>query len=253
MNYTSRLIVSFAVILVVSVICACSENGASDSSNPSTGKAGSMTRFLLINDYLYTLAGQSQLKLFDIREPSNPNIWANVVVDFGGVETLFENRGYLFMGTTTGVNIYDNRDPANPVYVSRFSHMRSCDPVVVQGNYAFSTLRSGNRCANTLNQLDVINISDISNPVLEKSYAMVNPKGLGVDSDKLFVCDDQAGLKVYGANDPLNLTVLDVRSEIDCYDVISDRNALIVSDAWGILQLDYSTLPLSKISEIPLQ
>ena len=245
------------LICVLSLQISCGGGGGSDSAlgtgaNSTQGKAGSMARFLVLDDYLYTISGKSQLELFNIRQPSMPAPWATVNVTWG-IETLFADRGHLFIGALDGVYIYDNTDPANPVYMSRFSHVRSCDPVVVQGDYAYVTLRGGNTCRNAANQLDVINISDLRYPRLEKSYVMRNPKGLGVDGDKLFVCDDTAGLKIYDASDPLQLSVLEVKTNINCYDVIPDNNVLVVSDAWGILQMDYMNIPVTQLSEIPVE
>ena len=39
--------------------------------------------------------------------------------------------------------------------------MTSCDPVVVQGDYAFVTLRGGTECQGFSNQLDIIDISTL--------------------------------------------------------------------------------------------
>lgn len=244
-------------VYVCTLLSSCSGQGGGQSSvatdsRGASGKAGSTARFLVLDNYLYTISGTTELELFNIMDPSNPSPWANVHVSWN-IETLFADRGYLFIGAFDGVYIYDNSDPANPLYVSRFSHLRSCDPVVVQGNYAYATLRGGGRCFNANNELDVINISDIRNPFLEKTYVMKSPEGLGIDGDKLFVCDDSAGLKIYNARNPLQLAVLDVKPNIDCSDVIPDRQSLVVSDAWGILQLDYSSIPVMTLSDIPLQ
>lgn len=245
-----------AYISILLTSCSSGEGssatGSADGINGTGGKAGSTARFLILDNYLYTISGINKLELFNIADPSTPSPWASVNVAWN-IETLFASSGYLFIGAFNGVYIYDNSDPANPVYVSQFSHIRSCDPVVVQGNYAFATLRGGGNCFNSNNELDVINISDIRHPILEKTYVMKSPKGLGIDGDKLFVCDDSAGLKIYDAANPLQLSVLDVKPNIDCNDVIPDQQSLVVSDAWGILQLDYSQSPVALLSEIPLQ
>ncbi len=97
--------------------------------------------------------------------------------------------------------IYDNTDPSSPKYLSEFVHARACDPVFVQGNTAYVTLSEGNFCANFTNQLDVIDVTDILDPKLVKSYDMYRPKGLSVYDNKLFLCDDKAGLKIYDVTD----------------------------------------------------
>ena len=44
------------------------------------------------------------------------------------------------------MEIYDLTEEQNPVCLSDFNHVRSCDPVVVQGDIAYVTLRSGSFC-----------------------------------------------------------------------------------------------------------
>ena len=50
--------------------------------------------------------------------------------------------------------IYDNSNPHNPTYMSQFEHAEVCDPVFIEGNFAYVTLRSGSRCNGFQNQLD---------------------------------------------------------------------------------------------------
>ncbi len=238
------------VLLVVLTIVSCGDSVDSVGSG-DTGQAGSMSRFVIIDNYLYTIAGR-KLQLFDLQDPSTPTPWASVYVNFG-IETLFSQQNYLYIGAQNGMYIYDNTDPANPVALSLFTHMRSCDPVVVQGDYAYVTLKGGGRCGSPGNQLDVINIADKINPVLQKTYLMQGPAGLGIDGDKLFVCDGIAGLKIFDASDPLQLTKLDALADIDCFDVIPNNNVLVVSDSFGLLQYDYSTIPMQILSEIPIE
>ncbi|MEI7803640.1 MAG: hypothetical protein WCI97_13380, partial [Bacteroidota bacterium] len=146
----------------------------------------------------------------------------------------------LFIGSTNGVFIYDNSNPSSPTQLAQFVHASSCDPVVVSGNYAYSTLRSGTTCNGFSNQLDVIDISNISSPVLKVSYQMTNPHGLGMDGTTLFICDNTAGLKVYDATDPLNISLKQTVTGMVPYDVIPLNNDLIVVAEDGLYQYDYS-------------
>ncbi|MBK9190108.1 MAG: hypothetical protein IPM77_00685 [Crocinitomicaceae bacterium] len=160
-----------------------------------TGISGSITRFTIINDYLYVM-DYGQLRPINISNPLSP-VASNPVYTWRDVETLFPYNNYLFMGTTTGMLIYNTTNPAMPEYVSEVNHMTACDPVVVQGNYCYVTVRSNSFCAGDLNQLDVIDISDINNPVLQKSFEMTNPHGLGISGNALFICDGEDGLKIF--------------------------------------------------------
>ena len=104
------------------------------------------------------------------------------------------------------------------------------------------------------NQLDVIDISDLSNPSLVKSYEMNNPHGLGIDNKILFICDGSAGLKIYDASDPMEITMNKIVNYhgINAYDVIPLEGTLMLTAKDGIYQYDYSDLKnirmLSKIT-----
>ena len=142
----------------------------------------------------------------------------------------------------TGMHILDISSPESPVTLSTFRHVTSCDPVVVEGDYAYVTLRTGNFCAGNVNQLDVVDISDLRNPQLVKTYPMTNPHGLGIDNHTLFVCDGSAGLKAYDATD-VNLiddNLIAHHKDVHAVDVIPFNNVLMMIGQDGIFQYDYS-------------
>ena len=116
---------------------------------------------------------------------------------------MFQADGYLYLGSTNGMYIYSLSNPSNPVYISEFVHWEGCDPVVVDGDYAYLTLRGGNLCGQEESVLEVIDVSNKSNPQLVESYTLENPYGLGIKEDLLFVCDGTAGLKVFDKSNPL--------------------------------------------------
>jgi hypothetical protein len=147
--------------------------------------------------------------------------------------------------------------PEKPVNIGSYTHMTSCDPVVIKGDLAFVTLKGGTTCrGGTLNQLDVIRMSDgYSKFTLLKSYPMVGPQGLGIDDDLLFICDGSAGLKVYNAADPLTITDHPVASfpAINAYDVIPVNNYLFMIGENGFLLYDYSNIQnIKQIGFIPV-
>jgi hypothetical protein len=140
------------------------------------------------------------------------------------------------------MHIFSLEDPANPVKVSTYEHVRSCDPVVVSGNTAYVTLRSGTQCEGFTNQLEVIDVADWSSPQLVKIYPMSNPHGLGIDKSLLFICDGNAGLKIYDATDQQNIDkhLIKHYENIHAFDVIPFNNVLMLIGADGIFQYDYS-------------
>jgi hypothetical protein len=207
----------------------------------SSGTGGSMARFMLNENYLYVIAVPIRLKTVDITSPTNMKIVDSVDVP-RSMETLFRLQDNLFIGTTTGMLIFDLVNPKKPVQISSYDHIRSCDPVVVDGQYAYVTLRTGNTCNNGQNLLEVIDISSIKNPYLVKSYPMFNPHGLGTDGDLLFVCDGAAGLKIYDKSNPLAIITSQIAHypDFDTYDVIPMNGILILVGKDGIYQYDYS-------------
>lgn len=213
------------------------------SSNASSGQgiSGSITKITIVNDYLYVMES-NVLVPFDISNPLSPQN-KNGINTWRTVETLFANNDNIYMGTTTGMMIYGTSNPDIPDHISTVNHMRACDPVVVQGDYAYVTVRSGGtRCGGELNQLDIIDISDIYYPQLKESFQMENPHGLGVDGSTLFICDGDAGLKIFDATNPLTCgsELIKKFGNIQATDIIPFNNIAIVIGDDGIYQYDYS-------------
>jgi len=213
--------------------------GYSDN-NSSLGVGGSMARFAIKNNALFIIDNY-MLKVFNI-ENDNDILLSNTLYTSWAIETLFPYKNYLFMGSQNGMLIYDISKPQYPEFISDHWHATSCDPVVVEGNYAYITLRSGNSCGAIENRLDVIDISNIINPILLKSYAMDEPYGLGIDGSILFVCDGSSGLKIYDVTDKLNITdnlIVQFR-DIQAYDAIPFNGILMLIGDDGLYQYDYS-------------
>ena len=213
----------------------------SNVAESAAGIAGSMARFMLNEQYLHSIAQPHVLKTIDVSNAANM-IQTDSISSWREMETLFRYDGYLFVGTTTGMVIYSLANPSNPEFVSELNHINACDPVVVENDIAYVTLRAGTWCMNTTNQLDVIDISDIDAPRLLKSYPMFNPHGLGIDNGTLFICDGADGLKVYDATNPLAIqsNMIAHFSGIDTYDVIPLGDILLLIGHDGLFQYDYS-------------
>jgi hypothetical protein len=231
---------------------------APESSAPApsvqTGIGGSMARFTIMKEHLYSI-DNSNMMVFNISDLDNPVPGAKLNIGWG-IETIFPYKDNLFIGSQSGMLIYDNSDPDFPVQLSTFEHIRSCDPVVVENDIAYVTLRGGNNCRNGFtNQLDVIDVSDLQNPKLIKTYPMTNPHGLGIDQGILFICEGDAGLKVFNANDVYKITenLLAYFGDIHAFDVIPYNNDLILVGEDGLYQFDYSDPEnISFLSMIPI-
>ena len=219
-------------------------NMATADSRPngqsSTGKNGSMSRFGLYQDHLYTVIN-NYMSIFDLsgEYPSKA-----VEKEYIGrnVETIFSYKDKMFMGTPTGLVIYSVEDPIKPTYCSEIWHVYGCDPVVVEDDLAYVTIHSGNFCGQNNNELFIIDVSDVYHPKQLVSYTMKSPKGLGIDNNTLFLCDD--GLKAYKLGDPQTLmsNQLVHYKGMDGYDVIPYNNVLMMIADKGLYQYDYSNL-----------
>lgn len=224
---------------------------SSFKSNSGTGKGGSMARFTIAKDYLYTI-NSYQLKAFDISDAKNPVAKGEQQVT-GGIETIFPYGDYLFIGSTSAMFIYDIIDPAAPKKRSMATHFRACDPVVVEGNKAYVTVRSGAICGGNINELQVFDVSNVDQPVKLATYQMKNPFGLGVSNGRLFICEGTFGLRFMNGTDATFIFTTKLVDGLNTYDVIpySDKN-LLVSAADGVYQYDYTNMNnpelLSKIN-----
>jgi hypothetical protein len=217
---------------------------ASDSRanwSAGAGVAGSMARFMLNDKYLHVIAHPWMLKTVDVEDAEKMIIVDSLDVS-RNMETLFMLGEKMFVGTTTGMLIYDVANATKPTLISHYDHITACDPVVADGNYAYVTLRTGNRCTSGQNLLEVIDISSITTPYLVKSYPMFNPHGLGIDGNLLFICDGAAGLKIFDRSDPLDIinNKLAHYPDFFAFDVIPMDGVLMLVGEDGIYQYDYS-------------
>ena len=192
------------------------------------GQAGSLSRFAVLNDYLY-VANRFSLSVINISNPLQPVI-NPAVSTFGEVETIYPFNNVLLLGSPVGMRIFSVANPAQPVYTGGVSHWRGCDPVVAENNIAYVTIRGGGPCGGNVSQLDVIDISDIKKPVLLKSYPLQNPYGLSVYNSILGICDGKAGFSLYKAAQANSLQLLSSISTVTAFDVImNDVTALLIT------------------------
>jgi hypothetical protein len=224
-----------------------------NGSGPGLG--GSLARMTISADHLYLLNGGG-VEVVDISSESQPELGTSLSIGWD-IETIFPYKDKLFVGARTGMHILDISSPDNPSLISTYQHIGSCDPVVVEDDFAYVTLRSGNpTCDGFDNQLEIIDIKNPANPVMVETYPMTNPYGLGVDDNLLFVCDGSAGLKMYDITDKHSLDshLLATHKNINGFDVIPFQNVLMLIGEEGILQYDYSdNQNLKLLSHIAIQ
>ena len=210
------------------------------SPGGGSGQGGSMARFTMAANRLYAVDA-SFLHVVDISNPSAPNEVNEMSLDWG-VETIFPYQDKLFLGTNSGMIITSIANPDQPEEMGRISHLVACDPVVVQGDLAYYTIRGGNGCGQAEDQLGVVDISDPYQPREIATYAMDQPFGLGIDGNSLFLCEGENGLKVFDASDAraIDDNLSQQFKNIHAWDVIPLGEVLLMVGQGGLYQYDYS-------------
>jgi hypothetical protein len=228
---------------------------AETSMNPTAGSSngvnGSMSRFTLYDNKLYVVLN-NYMSIFDLTGTQPIKAGDSMYIG-GNVETIFSYKDNMFIGTPTGMLIYSVKDPLKPEYQSNIWHVFGCDPVVVDNDLAYVTVHSGNNCGQNINELFIVDVEDVKTPKKLVSFAMTNPKGLGIDANKLFLCDD--GLKIFQITDkPANLLANQIKhiQGMEGFDLIPFNNTLMMIAEDGLYQYDYSNTSdirlLSKLS-----
>jgi hypothetical protein len=210
----------------------------SRSAPVSNGVGGSMARFGLLEDRLYTVS-HSDLKVFNTSNPANPSFIRTIELNRGDIETIFPHQRNLFIGAAAGMLIYNATDKDNPTYMSTFIHARACDPVIADQSFAYVTLRSNNTCSGFANQLDVVNVSQLLSPRLVRTYLLTEPAGLSKDQNLLFICDGNDGLKIFDATRPEELKLVTTIPLSKTYDVITINGIALTVAEDGIYFIDY--------------
>ena len=218
----------------------------SAGAESTTGTGGSLARFQIVDNYLYTV-GNYEMAIFNIQNLAEP-VLSNTQYAGWNIETMFQAEGYLYLGSTNGMYIYNLVNPSSPEFVSDFTHWEGCDPVVVDGDYAYLTLRGGNLCGQLESVLEVIDISDKTNPTLAARYNLENPYGLGIKNNMLYVCDGTAGLKLFERETPEDLRLVNSLKDIRAQDVIPLEKSLIMIGEKTLYQYEYIENNIGLIS-----
>jgi len=237
--------------LIFVMMISCQYGSDSDLSGDSgEGAGGSMARFAISGNNLFTV-DQTALSIFDLANPKIPVFQKKQNIGIG-IETIFPLNNKLFLGTSTGMYIYDISSPTQPQEVSFYEHVYSCDPVVSDGSFAYVTLNSTNQvCWRSVNELQIINLQELENPQLVKQYTLEGPKGLAIRNDTLWVCDN--GIKIFDVKNKQELKLLAHFTGIDAYDVIVNGNLAMVIGESGFTQYRLENGTFKKLSEINIQ
>ncbi len=245
-------LLSLCATLILGASChdAPTEFGTDGVAQIPESLSGAYTRMLVVADKLYAV-DQTSVITYDITDRDQP-----VQVDRQevgrAIETLFHNDGNLFVGSRTGMFTYSIDEAGLPRRRGRFDYsvlpfeVEPCDPVVANSTTAYATLYTDNDpndgCGRrrSMQLLVVMDVTDLDAPRLIRTYDVATPRGLSLDDNVLFVCNDENGLTVFDITDPANLVELSRVRNIRAFDVLSEDGLLTVVGATELVQFDYS-------------
>lgn len=242
----------FVLLILYSLISCVADSESLATPATDTGVGGSYARFVIVGDYMYVVDEQS-LITFDVSEAASL-----VEIDKQPIgeriETIFNFKDKLFIGSAIGLFIYEIMDTGIPQQLSFTSYFEfeifPCDPVVANDSLAYVTLNAKRRINNScggsfevdVNLLKIFDIKDAQQPQLLSQYSMFAPKGVGLDGTTLFVCDDEAGLKIFDVADPFNLVSIAHFENFTAFDVIPLNGLLLVVGPENVYEFDYTDL-----------
>lgn len=232
--YLPQLILFLLILSGIS--CTKEKNNLTQKDN--TGAGGSLNMFTITAGHLYIVEGNS-LQVYELKDPAHPVFKVKQKIGLN-IETIFPYQDKLFIGSRDAMYIYSLTNPANPEQIGTVNHLRSCDPVVTQGNAAYVTLRGGGACGGNLNALIVYDITNIKQPVQKQQISFTHPYGLGIKENALYICDGSAGLHILDISNPLAPKADSVIKDT-FYDVIPYGDILICYIEKGIALYDIST------------
>ena len=222
-----KCIIYLIVFFIASQQQSCTKDSVGKAFNSNTGKGGSLARFTIVGNYLYTV-DKTQLKAFNVADPSLPQLTSSVDVGFE-IETIFPFRDKLFIGSTSVVHIFSIEDPEQPKKLSEAispTVLRRCDPVVAKDSVAYATLRTNSACGGTQSMLAVYDIKDVLHPLSVNQLPVSEPYGLGYAENALYVCN-RWSLLVFDISEPYLPVLKNELAGHEFYDVITGGTTLI--------------------------
>lgn len=225
-----KLVYIFLSVLIFS--CSTENSGLPNGDAKGDGTGGSLARFVLVNDYLYTVDNQS-LRIFDISNRDQPSFVNEKYIGFD-IETLYSMGDHLFVGSRLGMYLYDISDPEFPLQLAKVEHVRSCDPVVSDGKFAYVTLHTSAACEGNVNQLEIYNVENPTAPELLRTITMERPIGLGLYGDNLLVTDKDV-VRILDVSNPAAPDLLG-GIPVDAFDLIIRDNDLFVIGTEALYQ-----------------
>jgi hypothetical protein len=243
----------FILLAGVSLFASCTDidlpNSAPTTATTVESLSGDFSRTLIVDEFLYGV-DQTSIVTYDISNPDAIDLVGRTDVGLA-LETIYHHDGNLFIGSRRGMYIYSISRNGTPVARGDFDYsnlpnvVQPCDPVVAEGNTAYASLYTGDErgvCnrATDLQTIVVMDISNLDNPTLVQMHDVQTPRGIAIDNDILFVCNNENGLTVYDVSDRTNFVEVDRINNVNAWDAIATNNKLTVVGATEVIQYDYS-------------
>ena len=238
---------TYIIILIALITFSCDLDSNAEASQNSAeiGQAGSLARFTTYNDYLYTV-DNATLNVFSLADQENPIKINDIQIGFN-IETLFNYKQFLYIGSQNGMFIYSVQNPEEPQYISEVQHFTACDPVIANATHAFVTLHADIGCGTNINVLEIYDVNDVVNPVFISRRNLTKPIGIGLYGDYLIVCDDE--VKIFDISDVEN-TLLVHSINRDAFDVIINNDILILIGENGLYQYSLNPTSIQNTEEL---
>lgn len=230
------------VIFLIGVLAGCNTDSDSSNFNSVDGIGGSLARFSLVGDYLYTVDDQS-IRIFDISNPAVPAFSGEKFIGFD-IETLYSLDQYLFVGSRLGMYIFDISDPKFPLQLSKVEHVRSCDPVVSSGDFTYVTLHTDTNCMGNVNQLEIYDTKDLLRPELLVTLTLDRPIGLGLYGNYLLVTDKNV-VRIFDVSNPAQPDLVGGIEE-DAFDLIIRNNDLFLIGKTDLTQYELNPVAIEE-------
>ncbi len=227
----------------------------SDPNNPillgnydTDGKANKVD---IVDNIAYVASGTGGLQIIDVSDPQNPTLLGSNPLT---VSSSSEGQGVEVVGDTAfvagnaaGLDIVDVSDPTNPTILSNIKvglSDQNIGGIIIQG---YSSAQNINIKGNTafvshLHGMDIIDISNVNNPVLLGNYNIDNwTRDIAIVDNTAFLATYQHGLEIVDISNLNNPTL------IGNYDIdnvkgveVKDNKAFLTGLYNGLTVLDIS-------------
>lgn len=215
---------------------------------------GTMNKITTMNSYAYVV-GNAEVFVF-LDNTNQMQMVNRISTQSSEIETIYPYNDYLYLGAQSSMELLNTDNPEHPCHVSTYWHQTACDPVLPSGNVAYLTLRSADNsgCSGDDNTLEIIDMTNETEPSQLNSITMASPYGMGIDGNYLWVGQGSNGLTLLNNTDPTNPTVIKTFSNV-AYDVIPNpyqANAIYVTGDNGmeLYTVDYNAQTLTSVATI---